>query len=305
MGEVMKEYVAGFIAGVATVIVGHPFDTIKVKLQAHNTGNERMYRNALHCSTHILRTEGLPGLYRGATSSFIGIAVESSILFGAYSQTKTALQGGRESGKPNLQTIIPSAAYGGAMISLILCPAELVKCRMQVQGPDPIVCKDYHPRYNGPLDCAIKTVKNNGIKDLFRGGLATCLRETIGNSAFFTTYELSRYFMHSTLKSQSNLTESQKIIFDVGTGVITGGLGGMAFWTFVLPLDVAKTIIQTAPNMTISRNPFNILHSVYKQAGFRGCYAGLGPTMMRAFPANAAAIVAWEFSAKILGIPRL
>ncbi|CAN6457375.1 unnamed protein product [Victoria cruziana] len=247
----------------------------------------------------------LPGLYKGATSSFIGIAVESSILFGVYSQTKTTLQGSRESGKPDLQIVMPSAACGGAMISFILCPAELVKCRMQVQGTDPIACKDYHLRYNGPLDCAIKTVKSDGIKGLFRGGLATCLRESIGNSAFFTTYELSRYFMHSTLKSQSNITESQKIFFDVGTGIVTGGLGGMAFWTFVLPLDVAKTIIQTAPNTNISRNPFSILHAVYKQAGFRGCYAGLGPTMMRAFPANATAIVAWEFAAKILGVPRL
>ena len=28
-----KEYVAGLIAGVSTVIVGHPFDTVKVSLR--------------------------------------------------------------------------------------------------------------------------------------------------------------------------------------------------------------------------------------------------------------------------------
>jgi len=44
---------------------------------------------------------------------------------------------------------------------------------------------------------------------------------------------------------------------------------------------------------------------VYKRAGMGGCYAGLGPTLTRAFPANAAAIVAWEYSAKILGIKRV
>lgn len=27
-----KEYVAGLVAGVATVAIGHPFDTVKVKL---------------------------------------------------------------------------------------------------------------------------------------------------------------------------------------------------------------------------------------------------------------------------------
>jgi hypothetical protein len=46
------------------------------------------------------------------------------------------------------------------------------------------------------------------------------------------------------------------------------------------------------------------LLQVYRRAGLAGCYAGLGPTLARAFPANAAAIVAWEYSAKILGLRR-
>lgn len=29
-----KEYVAGLLAGVATVLIGHPFDTVKVNLTA-------------------------------------------------------------------------------------------------------------------------------------------------------------------------------------------------------------------------------------------------------------------------------
>lgn len=39
---------------------------------------------------------------------------------------------------------------------------------------------------------------------------------------------------------------------------------------------------------------------IYKQAGMRGLYAGVGPTLSRAFPANAAAIVAWELTARVL-----
>jgi hypothetical protein len=34
------------------------------------------------------------------------------------------------------------------------------------------------------------------------------------------------------------------------------------FWTAVLPLDVAKTIIQTTPDKSSTRNPFQILSSV-------------------------------------------
>lgn len=38
-----------------------------------------------------------------------------------------ALKGGPDGGKPQPRAIVPSAAFGGAIISFILCPSELVK----------------------------------------------------------------------------------------------------------------------------------------------------------------------------------
>ncbi|KAM4100742.1 hypothetical protein ACJW30_05G091200 [Castanea mollissima] len=260
-----KEYVAGLVAGVATVITGHPFDTVKVKLQKHNTEAHGVtYRSGWHCTTRVLKTEGIRGLYRGATPSFVGVAFESSLLFGVYSQTKQSLQGGVQSSCPQAQVIIPSAAFGGALISFVLCPSELVKCRMQVQGADSLVPKS--SRYSGPLDCALKTVKTEGVTGIFRGGFTTLLRESSGNAVFFSVYEYVRYYMHSQLKAASS--ENSHLI-DAGIGILSGGLGGVA---------------------------------IYRRAGLKGCYTGLGPTIVRAFPANAAAIVTWELAMKILGI---
>nr|XP_028966193.1 mitochondrial arginine transporter BAC1-like isoform X2 [Malus domestica] len=264
-----KEYLAGLIAGVATVGIGHPFDTVKVKMQKHNTSAQGItYRNSLHCTARVLRTEGIKGLYRGATSSFVGMAFESSLLFGMYSQMKQSLQGSAQGVGPQPQVIIPSAAYSGAVISFILCPSELVKCRMQIQGTDSVV--PMSRRYGSPLDCALTTVKNDG-----------------------------RNFSRRLY----NIAKRRNLI-DVGVGIASGGLGGIAFWLAVLPLDVAKTIIQTTQDKNSSRNPFHILSSIYRSAGLKGCYIGLGPTIVRAFPANAAAIVTWEVAIKLLGIKR-
>ncbi|XP_022139817.1 mitochondrial arginine transporter BAC1 [Momordica charantia] len=295
-----KDYVAGLIAGVATVITGHPFDTVKVKLQKHNIESRGItYRGGLHCTARILKTEGVRGLYRGATSSFIGVSFESSLLFGIYSRTKQSLQGGDRSGRPQPQVVIPSAVYAGAIISFILCPSELVKCRMQVQGTDSLV--PVSSRYSGPADCALKTIKTEGVTGIFRGGFTTLLRESIGNAVFFSVYENVRYYMHSQLHATTSV---QGNFMDMGIGILTGGLGGVAFWSAVLPLDVAKTIIQTSPDKTATRNPFIVLSSIHRTAGIRGCYTGLGPTILRAFPANAAAIVCWELAMKVLGIER-
>lgn len=93
MEDAAKDYAAGFAAGVATVLIGHPFDTVKVKLQTQNTEvNTTKYRSAAQCFLGILKLEGVKGIYRGATSSFVGVALESSVLFGAYSQLRSALQ---------------------------------------------------------------------------------------------------------------------------------------------------------------------------------------------------------------------
>ncbi|KAG4383916.1 hypothetical protein GLYMA_13G177267v4 [Glycine max] len=158
-----KEYVAGLSAGVAVVATGHPFDTVKVMLQKHNAEAHMIqYRNGLHCTARILKTEGIKGLYRGATPSFVGMAVEGSLFFGIYSQTKVYLQGGVQSGEPRPQVIIPSAAFSGAIISFVLGPTDLIKCRMQIQGTDSLVPKS--SRYSSPLDCALKTVKAEGVR---------------------------------------------------------------------------------------------------------------------------------------------
>ncbi|CAA0817876.1 Mitochondrial arginine transporter BAC1 [Striga hermonthica] len=293
-----KEYVAGMLAGVATVVVGHPFDTIKVKLQKHNAGaNGMKYKSGFHCTAAILKTDGVKGLYRGATPSFVGMACESSLAFGIYSQTKQFLQGEIKNGKPQLRAIVPSGAFAGALISFILCPSELVKCRMQVQGS----FIHSSSTYNSPIDCALKTLKSEGLTGLFRGGSATFLRESLGNAVFFSTYEHMRYYMRLPLRdTSSDLTH----FIDVGIGIVTGGLSGIACWSVVLPLDVAKTIIQTSSDKKQTRNPFRILESIYGRSGIRGCYTGLGPTIVRAFPANAAAIVTWELAMKLLGIKR-
>lgn len=260
------------------------------------------------------------------------------------------MKGGVQGCGPQLQVIIPSAAYAGALISFVLCPSELVKvewngwfvcgslfskfalfflvvllwhwvlqCRMQVQGTDSMVPKS--SRYSSPLDCALKTIKTEGVRKssafgntandpvlswhntfqvsgIFRGGFTTLLRESLGNAVFFSVYEYVRYYVHSQLKAASS---DHSHFIDMGIGIVSGGLSGVAvsllensahfwmkcgifvflifksliphwfvlsissplqFWSAVLPLDVAKTIIQTTPDKRSSRNPFQILSSV-------------------------------------------
>lgn len=54
MGWAMIDILAGSARGMAQVGVGHPLDTVKVRLQTHNR-----FRGAWDCSWHTLRQEGV------------------------------------------------------------------------------------------------------------------------------------------------------------------------------------------------------------------------------------------------------
>jgi hypothetical protein len=66
-------------------------------------------------------------------------------------------------------------------------------------------------------------------------------------------------------------------------------------WTAVLPLDVAKSRIQVASPGT----PWDVgvpahLRQLWAEGGRRALWAGLAPTLARAFPANAAQWLCYE-----------
>ena len=67
------------------------------------------------------------------------------------------------------------------------------------------------------------------VRGIFRGCLATLFRETIGNAVFFSSYEYSRYWMHSYIDSSQFSDNSHLVVAkDVGIGVMSGGISGMA-----------------------------------------------------------------------------
>ena len=60
----IKNSLAGTTAGVAVTLVGHPFDTLKVRLQTQPIQNP-VYSGLTDCFVKTLKWEGFGGLYKG------------------------------------------------------------------------------------------------------------------------------------------------------------------------------------------------------------------------------------------------
>lgn len=214
-----------------------------------------------------------------------------------YSQTLHWLVGDQGWGQG---TAVPlAAAAGGAALSGILSPVELIKCRMQVHGP----------RYTSSWHCIKEVIRQEGLRGLGRGLGATLCREIPGNMIFFSVYEGLRRVVpgsHPRGASATNLEGNGvrtwwKVVADASSAILCGGLSGIAMWTIILPLDTVKTRRQAAlPNTTWDVSLHQIIRMLWSEGRFASLWSGLYPTVLRAFPANAAQWLTWELAMSCL-----
>eukprot|EP00127_Corallochytrium_limacisporum_P000255 Clim_evm2s9 gene=Clim_evmTU2s9 len=125
----------GVLFGTTAVIVGHPFDTIKTKMQAQ-TGFAQGRMSS--CFIKVLKTEGVKGLYRGVIPPMLGSGIYRSTQFGVFEGVYTATKEIDFLTTPipglfGLQgRVILGGACGALVRSFVETPLEYIKVRRQV-----------------------------------------------------------------------------------------------------------------------------------------------------------------------------
>ena len=83
--------------------------------------------------------------------------------------------------------------------------------------------------------------------------------------------------------------------------VTAGGLGGMACWTVVYPVDVIKSKLQTqSAKWPEYRGILDCGVALHRSGGMACLYKGIGPCLVRAAPANGVAFLLYEQTSKLL-----
>ncbi|KAF2199472.1 mitochondrial carnitine/acylcarnitine carrier protein [Delitschia confertaspora ATCC 74209] len=286
-----RGFVAGIASGITKLSVGHPFDTIKVRLQ---TSDKTRFKGPLDCLLQTLRNEGVKGIYKGATPPLAGWMVMDSVMLGSLTYYRRLVNENIfNAGRPPLHDAVahepPKLPTSGHMIAGIMAgwtvsfvagPVEHIKARLQVQ-----YSADKSKRlYTGPIDCVQKIYKGHGIRGIYHGLFSTLLFRT-----FFWAWWGSYDIFSRHLSKHTSLS-------DPTINFWAGGLSAQVFWTVAYPSDVVKQRIMTDPLGPERRFPRwkDAAKAVYREAGWRGYFRGFTPCFLRAFPANACALVAFE-----------
>jgi len=286
----LKDLFAGAAGGVAQVLLGQPFDIVKVRLQ---TGNQ--YVNALDAARSIWVNEGPFAFYKGTLTPLIGIGACVSVQFGAFHEARRrfeAYNGSKTPLQPGLSytQYYLSGAFAGVANSVLSGPIEHVRIRLQTQP------HGEKRLYNGPLDCVRKLSAHEGVlKGLFRGEAVTILREAQAYGVWFLTFEYLMNLDAARNHCSRKEVSSWKVAF-------YGGLAGEALWLASYPLDVVKSKMQSDGFGAEQkyRNMTDCFAKTWKAEGMRGFWKGLGPTLLRAMPVSAGTFAVVEMTMRAI-----
>lgn len=288
-GNVAKDLLSGTVAGIARVITGQPFDTVKVRLQSAPAGT---YKGSTDLVRQIIRHEGASGFYKGSFLPIIGAGACMSVQFAVNEGVKRMFaqkenSQGLHSALNYKQLYIAGLAAGFAS-AFQAAPTEQVRIRMQAQAKK---------TFQGNLDLIVKIWQNGGLfRGIFHGLGPTILRDTHGNGMYFLGAEACvQYDMQINALDRSEIPPWRVCIY--------GSIAGVVMWLSVYPLDVLKSRMQT-DSLGPSRRAFPTLYSCYKMTvngGYGQLFAGFWPAILRAAPVNAVIFLTFELTRKALG----
>ncbi|XP_044928239.1 mitochondrial ornithine transporter 1-like isoform X2 [Mustela putorius furo] len=135
-------------------------------------------------------------------------------------------------------------------------------------------------------------LRKDGALGFYHGLSSTLLREVPGYFLFFGGSELSRSFFFASGRSKDELGPVPLML--------SGGVGGICLWLAVYPVDCVKSRIQVLSMSGKQAGFIGTFISIVKNEGITALYSGLKPTMIRAFPANGALFLAYEYSRKLM-----
>ena len=187
---IMKKIVAGLIAGSVGAAVGNPADVAMVRMQADGRlpiEQRRNYKSVVDAISQMSKQEGIASLWRGSALTVNRAMIVTASQLATYDQVKEMIL---EKGvmSDGIGTHVTASFAAGFVASVASNPIDVIKTRvmnmkLEAGGVAP---------YSGALDCAMKTVRTEGVMALYKGFIPTISRQGPFTVVLFVTLEQVR-----------------------------------------------------------------------------------------------------------------
>ncbi|KAI9312830.1 mitochondrial carrier domain-containing protein [Dichotomocladium elegans] len=260
----------------------HPLDTIKTRIQADPT----------HSWRKIFTRETVRSLGKGFFVSALGAAGQGGARFSTYEFCKSQLvpSGDGNKKKYAIPATALSAVLGDLASSVIKVPREVVTAKLQT---------DHYAGRSTASYVVRQTIKEDGLKGLFRGFWAIAARDSPFMVILLVSYENFKAFHHRSVRKDwiERMQHQHRVVAhaayeeweaDIPTmrSVLYGGVSGFLAGYFTTPMDVLRTRMITEKKQqhgSSSASALQVAKTMYKRVNgmpvelYREFFAGALP----------------------------
>lgn len=269
-----KGFVTGSLGSMAGGAASHPLDLIKVRLQiqgeaAVTEGAMAKKLGPFGMGSHIVKTQGVPGLFKGLTASLLRQGVYSGTRFGAYDVIKNMMGATPEKPLP-IYLKVPAAMMAGAIGACVGNPADLAMVRMQADGRAP---PELRRNYKNVFDAIMRVSAEEGVPALWTGVQATVNRAVIVTVGQIAAYDQFKQLLLST----GSFSDT------IGTHFTASFMAAFVSSAMSHPVDLAKTRLMNMKNNEY-RGTLDCMMKTARGEGMLALYKGFSATYVRQCP---------------------
>lgn len=173
-------------AGIVTSTITNPIWLVKTKMQLQGpSGFSPLYKSNLDCLRKVFKNEGISGIYRGLSASYLG-AIEGTIQWVLYEDMKKRLTKIRGDSGLSWMDLFGTAASAKLIAAIISYPHEVLRTRM----------REDNAKKQNIIRLSKELFKKEGISG-FYGGMTAHLMRVVPNAAImFFCYECMIHAYH-------------------------------------------------------------------------------------------------------------
>ncbi|TYI49731.1 hypothetical protein E1A91_D12G055100v1 [Gossypium mustelinum] len=294
--ELICHACSGATAGAIAATFVCPLDVIKTRLQVHGlpTASKTGVRDSVIITSlqHIIKTEGLKGLYRGLSPTIIALLPNWAVYFTVYEQLKGLLAShDNNSAQLTIGENMVAAAGAGAATAIVTNPLWVVKTRLQTQGMRTGVVP-----YTGVLSALRRIVHEEGLRGLYSGVLPSLAG--ISHVAIqFPAYEKIKSYM----AKKGNTTVDRLSPSDVA---IASSISKVLASIITYPHEVIRSRLQEQGQARHTEVQYagvvDCIRKVFRKEGVSGFYRGCATNLLRTTPSAVITFTSYEMIHRFL-----
>lgn len=300
-GAIAKSLVAGGVAGGLSRTAVAPLERLKILMQVQ--GNDKVYKGVWQGLVHMMRTEGMRGMFKGNGTNCARIIPNSAVKFFTYEQLSRGISDHlyNTTGSGELTPLLRLTAGAGAGIIAMSStyPLDMVRGRLTVQ-------EGKHQQYKGMIHATRTIIREEGFFALYKGWVPSVIGVVPYVGLNFGVYETLKAML---IKHYGCADERE---LNVSTRLVCGAIAGTTGQTVAYPFDVARRRLQVSgwqgakalqsDHVVVYNGMVDCFVKTVRTEGVQALFKGLWPNYLKVVPSIAIAFVTYEQVKEFLGV---